>query len=79
MPASTLTAQRLAQILLGLGFVVHAAVGALHGLSVDEAHYLLYALHPALSYFDHPPMSAGCSGRWWRWTRRWRCCGCCQA
>lgn len=56
MPASTLTAQRLAQILLGLGFVVHAAVGALHGLSVDEAHYLLYALHPALSYFDHPPM-----------------------
>jgi 4-amino-4-deoxy-L-arabinose transferase-like glycosyltransferase len=26
------------------------------GLSVDEAHYLLYALHPALSYFDHPPL-----------------------
>ncbi|AHF02374.1 hypothetical protein THIAE_09070 [Thiomicrospira aerophila AL3] len=26
------------------------------GLSVDEAHYGLYALHPALSYFDHPPM-----------------------
>ena len=56
MPAHPLPAQRLAQILLGLGFVLHAAVGALHGLSVDEAHYLLYALHPALSYFDHPPM-----------------------
>jgi 4-amino-4-deoxy-L-arabinose transferase-like glycosyltransferase len=56
MPAHPLPAQRLAQILLGLGFVLHAVVGALHGLSVDEAHYLLYALHPALSYFDHPPM-----------------------
>ena len=56
MPAHPLPTQRLAQILLGLGFVLHATVGALHGLSVDEAHYLLYALHPALSYFDHPPM-----------------------
>ena len=56
MPAHSLPAQRQAQILLGLGFVLHATVGALHGLSVDEAHYLLYALHPALSYFDHPPM-----------------------
>jgi 4-amino-4-deoxy-L-arabinose transferase-like glycosyltransferase len=26
------------------------------GLSVDEAHYALYAAHPALSYFDHPPL-----------------------
>ncbi len=56
MPAHPLPAQRLAQVLLGLGFVLHATVGAVHGLSVDEAHYLLYALHPALSYFDHPPM-----------------------
>ncbi|MEI6759877.1 MAG: glycosyltransferase family 39 protein [Betaproteobacteria bacterium] len=56
MPAHHLPAQRLALILLGLGFVLHATVGALHGLSVDEAHYLLYALHPALSYFDHPPL-----------------------
>ena len=36
--------------------LLHLAVGASLGLSVDEAHYLLYALHPALSYFDHPPM-----------------------
>ena len=56
MHARLLPAQRQAQILLGLGCVLHATVGALHGLSVDEAHYLLYALHPALSYFDHPPM-----------------------
>ena len=32
------------------------ALGAAMGLSVDEAHYALYALHPALSYFDHPPL-----------------------
>ncbi len=42
--------------LLALVFLLHAVVGAVVGLSVDEAHYLLYALHPALSYFDHPPL-----------------------
>jgi hypothetical protein len=26
------------------------------GLSVDEAHYALYALKPDWSYFDHPPL-----------------------
>lgn len=26
------------------------------GLGNDEAYHFLYALHPALSYFDHPPM-----------------------
>lgn len=26
------------------------------GLTVDEAHYVLYGQHLALSYFDHPPM-----------------------
>lgn len=36
--------------------LLHLAVGALVGLSVDEAHYALYAAHPALSYFDHPPL-----------------------
>lgn len=39
-----------------LVFGLHAVLGALLGLSVDEAHYLLYAAHPALSYFDHPPL-----------------------
>jgi 4-amino-4-deoxy-L-arabinose transferase-like glycosyltransferase len=32
------------------------ALGVALGLSVDEAHYALYATHLALSYFDHPPM-----------------------
>ena len=35
---------------------MHLLAGASMGLSVDEAHYALYALHPALSYFDHPPL-----------------------
>jgi len=34
----------------------HVYLGFALGLSVDEAHYALYALHPALSYFDHPPL-----------------------
>jgi hypothetical protein len=42
--------------LLALVFVLHALLGANLGLSVDEAHYALYAAHPALSYFDHPPL-----------------------
>jgi len=37
-------------------FLAHAVLGAALGLSVDEAHYALYAAHPALSYFDHPPL-----------------------
>lgn len=47
--------RRSAWLLCAMG-VLHGLVGAFVGLSVDEAHYLLYALHPALSYFDHPPL-----------------------
>ncbi len=28
------------------------------GLGNDEAYHFLYAAHPALSYYDHPPMTA---------------------
>ena len=42
--------------LLGGLFILHALLGAAIGLSVDEAHYALYAAHLALSYFDHPPL-----------------------
>lgn len=37
---------------------LYCAFGVSSGipLGVDEAHYALYALHPDLSYFDHPPM-----------------------
>mgnify|MGYP006387388173 CR=1 FL=1 len=43
-------------VLLAVVCAVHFAVGASVGLSVDEAHYALYAQHLALSYFDHPPL-----------------------
>lgn len=52
--ASTPT-QRL-WALLGLGLSLHLLFGFLLTLSVDEAHYALYADKLALSYFDHPPL-----------------------
>ncbi|WP_422133994.1 glycosyltransferase family 39 protein [Endozoicomonas sp. ALD040] len=36
--------------------LIHLTMASGVPLGVDEAHYALYALHPALSYFDHPPM-----------------------
>ncbi len=36
--------------------LLHVVWGAVMGLSVDEAHYALYAAHLAWSYFDHPPL-----------------------
>jgi len=44
------------RVLLALVCVLHIGLGALLGLSVDEAHYALYAAHPDWSYFDHPPL-----------------------
>lgn len=48
--------------LLAIVCALHLAAGARLGLSVDEAHYALYALHPAWSYFDHPPLVG-----WMQW------------
>ena len=42
--------------LLLLGVLIHVGFGCLLTLSVDEAHYVLYAAKPDWSYFDHPPM-----------------------
>ena len=47
---------RYSAISLLLVTVIHFVFGFILGLSVDEAHYALYALHPDLSYFDHPPL-----------------------
>jgi 4-amino-4-deoxy-L-arabinose transferase-like glycosyltransferase len=41
---------------LAICFAGHVWLGFALGLSVDEAHYALYAFYPALSYFDHPPL-----------------------
>lgn len=43
-------------ILITASILIHFLFGFILGLSVDEAHYLLYGLHPDWSYFDHPPM-----------------------
>ena len=42
--------------LLLLGVLIHVGFGFLLTLSVDEAHYVLYAAKPDWSYFDHPPL-----------------------
>jgi 4-amino-4-deoxy-L-arabinose transferase-like glycosyltransferase len=50
---------RLPVVLLALllgNALVHVGLGWVLGLSGDEAHYALYAAHPALSYYDHPPL-----------------------
>lgn len=44
------------RLVLACAFLLHYVLGAAVGLSVDEAHYALYASHLALSYFDHPPL-----------------------
>jgi 4-amino-4-deoxy-L-arabinose transferase-like glycosyltransferase len=43
-------------ILVALGTIIHLVLGFTTELSVDEAHYALYADHLAWSYFDHPPL-----------------------
>ena len=47
-----------AWLMVLLVFIIHLIIAPLVPLGVDEAHYVLYALHPDLSYFDHPPMVA---------------------
>ena len=39
-------------------FLIRFVYAALIELSPEEAYYWNYAMHPALSYFDHPPMVA---------------------
>ncbi|BEI33270.1 ArnT family glycosyltransferase [Polynucleobacter sp. HIN5] len=43
-------------ILIAIGTIVHLVLGFTTELSVDEAHYALYADRLAWSYFDHPPL-----------------------
>ena len=42
--------------LLILASVARIFIAFFLGLGIDEAHYFQYAVHPALSYYDHPPM-----------------------
>ena len=52
-----------AMILVLLGTVLHLVLGFATELSVDEAHYALYADRIAWSYFDHPPLVGWKIGR----------------
>ncbi len=36
--------------------LIRLIIAPTFGFGVDEAHYLLYAKHLSLSYFDHPPL-----------------------
>ncbi|KAB2912556.1 MAG: glycosyltransferase family 39 protein [Hyphomicrobiaceae bacterium] len=51
---------------VALAAVVRALVAQHAGLTDDEAYYRLWALAPAMSYLDHPPMVGWmmASGRW---------------
>lgn len=49
-------AHRPLWLLVAFFALLRLAVIGHFGLGVDEAHYVLYGLHPALSYFDHPPL-----------------------
>ncbi|HET9597686.1 MAG TPA: glycosyltransferase family 39 protein [Anaeromyxobacteraceae bacterium] len=56
--SSPWTPERLAFALVGGSLALHVALAGLVGLSPQEAYYWQYARHPALSYFDHPPLAA---------------------
>lgn len=50
-PSRTLAVACVAAVTL-----VHVWAARVLRLSVDEAHYALYGLHPDWSYYDHPPL-----------------------
>ncbi len=49
---------RVAFWVLLAAFLFHGCLALRAGLVADEAYYWSWSLHPALSYFDHPPMIA---------------------
>jgi 4-amino-4-deoxy-L-arabinose transferase-like glycosyltransferase len=51
-----LLADRVVVALLAAGLLLHAVLALGFHLSPDEAHYAMYAAHPAWSYYDHPPL-----------------------
>jgi 4-amino-4-deoxy-L-arabinose transferase-like glycosyltransferase len=55
----------LASAIIGMA-VLHAVVATNTALTDDEAYYRLWALAPAMSYLDHPPMIGWmiAAGRW---------------
>jgi hypothetical protein len=50
--------KRALAILIVVSGVLRLVAAAALGLGNDEAYHFLYAVHPDLSYYDHPPMLA---------------------
>jgi hypothetical protein len=50
------TPARATAWLVGVVTLLHLIIAGRVELGADEAHYALYGLHLAWSYFDHPPM-----------------------
>jgi hypothetical protein len=53
-----MTPKRALWILIAASALVRLICAFNLGLGNDEAYHYLYAVHPALSYYDHPPMMA---------------------
>ncbi|WP_165221021.1 glycosyltransferase family 39 protein [Aquisphaera insulae] len=53
-----MTPRRALAYLIGISAIVRLVAASLLGLGNDEAYHFLYSAHPALSYYDHPPMLA---------------------
>lgn len=50
--------RRALVLLIVVSSLLRLVAAASLGLGNDEAYHFLYAVHPALSYYDHPPMLA---------------------
>jgi hypothetical protein len=53
-----MSATRALVILIVVSALIRLGAASNLGLGNDEAYHFLYAVHPALSYYDHPPMLA---------------------
>ena len=63
---------RLVQLACVLLIAIKVAHWSLSGVFMDEAYYWLWGQHPALSYYDHPPLNAwllGLSSTVFGWTK----------
>jgi hypothetical protein len=49
---------RLVQIACVLLILLKLAHWSFAGVFMDEAYYWMWAQHPALSYYDHPPLNS---------------------
>jgi 4-amino-4-deoxy-L-arabinose transferase-like glycosyltransferase len=49
---------RLVQVLCALLLLLKLAQWSFAGVFMDEAYYWMWGQHPALSYYDHPPLNS---------------------